>query len=213
MPTSATITSGDNPFQIPILHYLDDFDHSSSHPSSILPNPMEALLSLGPYWLNCNLDAFRGLLQQTLLLKGSILCVIPFAIYQKAPPRFLIMVVNSKVFVTNLPVDEMDKLHCYAHNGPIASSCQSIHTYASNAATSDAKLSTKPSESQVPCLPHGPPEIGTFDREIKQVIAQGLCEDGLYVLRDTPMALAATVGVSRKASFELWHNRLGHVSF
>ncbi|GKA49539.1 retrovirus-related pol polyprotein from transposon TNT 1-94 [Tanacetum coccineum] len=51
------------------------------------------------------------------------------------------------------------------------------------------------------------------DRETKQVIAQGLCEDGLYVLRDTPMALAATVGVSRKASFELWHNRLGHVSF
>ncbi|GJW73239.1 retrovirus-related pol polyprotein from transposon TNT 1-94 [Tanacetum coccineum] len=52
-----------------------------------------------------------------------------------------------------------------------------------------------------------------LDRETKQVIAQGLCEDGLYVLRDTPMALAATVGVSRKASFELWHNRLGHVSF
>ncbi|GJY88265.1 hypothetical protein Tco_0502893 [Tanacetum coccineum] len=49
------------------------------------------------------------------------------------------------------------------------------------------------------------------DRETKQVIAQGLCEDGLYVLRDTPMALAATVGVSRKASFELWHNRLGHL--
>ncbi|PWA58588.1 zinc finger, CCHC-type [Artemisia annua] len=52
-----------------------------------------------------------------------------------------------------------------------------------------------------------------FFGETVQVIAQGLCEDGLYVLRDTPMALAATVGVSRQASFELWHNRLGHVSF
>ncbi|GJW06274.1 retrovirus-related pol polyprotein from transposon TNT 1-94 [Tanacetum coccineum] len=57
------------------------------------------------------------------------------------------------------------------------------------------------------------PFFNIQDRETKQVIAQGLCEDGLYVLRDTPMALAATVGVSRKASFELWHNRLGHVSF
>ncbi|GKE77254.1 retrovirus-related pol polyprotein from transposon TNT 1-94 [Tanacetum coccineum] len=52
------------------------------------------------------------------------------------------------------------------------------------------------------------------DRESKQVIAKGLCEDGLYVLRDGPTALvASSSGVSNKASFELWHNRLGHISF
>ncbi|GJQ93839.1 retrovirus-related pol polyprotein from transposon RE1 [Tanacetum coccineum] len=101
---------------------------------------------------------FRDCSSASLLLKGSILCVIPFAIYQKAPPRFLIMVVNSK---------------------------------------------DKPSLSV-------PATQGHPDWETKQVITQGLCEDGLYVLRDTPMALAATVGVPRKASFKLWHNRLGH---
>lgn len=47
----------------------------------------------------------------------------------------------------------------------------------------------------------------------KQVKAQGLCEDGLYFLRDTPMALTATSGVSKKPYFELWHNHFGHVSF
>lgn len=51
------------------------------------------------------------------------------------------------------------------------------------------------------------------DREPKQVLAQGLCEDGLYVLRDTPLALMASSGVSKKAPFELWHNHLGHVYF
>ena len=45
------------------------------------------------------------------------------------------------------------------------------------------------------------------------MIARGLCEDGLYVLRDASMALMATSGVSRKASFDLWHNRLGHIHF
>ncbi|GJS78139.1 hypothetical protein Tco_0728020 [Tanacetum coccineum] len=55
------------------------------------------------------------------------------------------------------------------------------------------------------------PFFNIQDWETKQVIAQGLCEDGLYALRDTPMALAEIVGVSRKASFELWHNRLGHL--
>ncbi|GJS09734.1 zinc finger, CCHC-type containing LTR copia-type gag-polypeptide [Tanacetum coccineum] len=47
--------------------------------------------------------------------------------------------------------------------------------------------------------------------EKQKVISTRLCVRCAYVLRDTPMALAATVGVSRKASFELWHNRLGHV--
>ncbi|GKA31556.1 retrovirus-related pol polyprotein from transposon TNT 1-94 [Tanacetum coccineum] len=124
-------------------------------------------------------------------------------------------------------------------NGHYASSCPSLHTYASNAATSDANLAqaftsqchvtqghpdwyvdsgaTAHMTSSPDNVSHSAPHSGNMrvfsDRETKQVIAQGLCEDGLYVLRDTPMALAATVGVSRKASFELWHNRLGHVSF
>ncbi|KAI3514490.1 hypothetical protein L1887_12931 [Cichorium endivia] len=57
------------------------------------------------------------------------------------------------------------------------------------------------------------PFFNIQDRKTKQVIAQGLCEDGLYVLRDTPMALLATSGVSKQAPFEIWHIRLGHVSF
>lgn len=43
------------------------------------------------------------------------------------------------------------------------------------------------------------------DRASKQVIAQGKCENGLYVLRDGPTALVAFSGVSDKASFELWY--------
>ncbi|GJV61904.1 retrovirus-related pol polyprotein from transposon TNT 1-94 [Tanacetum coccineum] len=81
-------------------------------------------------------------------------------------------------------------------NRHYASSCPDLHTYASNISTSDANLAQ-----------------AFTDRASKQVIAQGRCEDGLYVLRDAPMALMATSGVSRQASFELWHNRLGHVSF
>ncbi|GJV49743.1 putative RNA-directed DNA polymerase [Tanacetum coccineum] len=117
-------------------------------------------------------------------------------------------------------------------NGHYASSCPSLHTYASNAATSDANLAqaftsqchvtqghpdwyvdsgaTAHMTSSPDNVSHSAALIR--DRETKQVIAQGLCEDGLYVLRDTPMALAATVGVSRKASFELWHNRQWHTS-
>ena len=45
------------------------------------------------------------------------------------------------------------------------------------------------------------------------MISQGHCEDGLYVLRDDPKALMAISKLSNKAPFELWHNRLGHVSF
>ena len=49
------------------------------------------------------------------------------------------------------------------------------------------------------------------DRTTKQVLARGTCVDGLYVLQNEPQALVA--GVSNKASYELWHARLGHVSF
>ncbi|KAI3765987.1 hypothetical protein L2E82_16034 [Cichorium intybus] len=57
------------------------------------------------------------------------------------------------------------------------------------------------------------PFFNIQDRDSKQVIAQGLCEDGLYVLRDGPTALFAVSSVPKKASFELWHSRLGHISF
>ncbi|KAJ9557137.1 hypothetical protein OSB04_011751 [Centaurea solstitialis] len=48
------------------------------------------------------------------------------------------------------------------------------------------------------------------DRRMKQPLAQGRCENRLYVLRTKPYALVAT---SSRASYELWHARLGHINF
>lgn len=45
------------------------------------------------------------------------------------------------------------------------------------------------------------------------VLAQGCCEDGLYVLTSSPKALFASTKALLKASFEFWHSRLGHVYF
>ncbi|GJT55788.1 zinc finger, CCHC-type containing LTR copia-type gag-polypeptide [Tanacetum coccineum] len=47
----------------------------------------------------------------------------------------------------------------------------------------------------------------------KQVLARGSCENGLYVLKDEHHALVSTTCVPKKASYELWHALLGHVSF
>lgn len=49
------------------------------------------------------------------------------------------------------------------------------------------------------------------DRNTKQVLARGTCTDGLYVLKNGPQAFVADV--SNKASYELWHAHLGHISF
>ncbi|KAJ0878802.1 hypothetical protein HanRHA438_Chr10g0443981 [Helianthus annuus] len=49
------------------------------------------------------------------------------------------------------------------------------------------------------------------DRVTKQVLAKETCADGLYVLKDGLRAFVADV--SNKASFELWHACLGHISF
>ncbi|KAK9049437.1 hypothetical protein SSX86_031595 [Deinandra increscens subsp. villosa] len=49
------------------------------------------------------------------------------------------------------------------------------------------------------------------DRMTKEIVAQGRCEDGLYVLQNPNKALVASVSCP-KASFEEWHARLGHVS-
>ncbi|KAJ0726006.1 putative RNA-directed DNA polymerase [Helianthus annuus] len=49
------------------------------------------------------------------------------------------------------------------------------------------------------------------DWKTKQVLAKGTCEKGLYVLKDEPRAFVAEV--SNKASYVLWHARLGHVSY
>ncbi|GJV88661.1 retrovirus-related pol polyprotein from transposon TNT 1-94 [Tanacetum coccineum] len=51
------------------------------------------------------------------------------------------------------------------------------------------------------------------DRKTKRVLARGHCEHGLYVLKDEPTAFIATAKVIKPASYELWHARLGHVSF
>lgn len=46
----------------------------------------------------------------------------------------------------------------------------------------------------------------------RQVLTQGKCDHGLYVLDTTPKAYAFVVGAKPRGSFELWHSRLGHVS-
>ncbi|KAG6389173.1 hypothetical protein SASPL_150632 [Salvia splendens] len=48
-------------------------------------------------------------------------------------------------------------------------------------------------------------------RENQHILAQGSRMDGLYLLDDTKSALVAAR--TPKASFELWHSRLGHVAF
>uniref|UniRef100_A0A251RWD9 Putative zinc finger, CCHC-type n=1 Tax=Helianthus annuus TaxID=4232 RepID=A0A251RWD9_HELAN len=55
-------------------------------------------------------------------------------------------------------------------------------------------------------------ENSTPDRRTKQTIAKGCREDGLYVLRDNHEALVSSHSCP-KASFEIWHSRLGHVNF
>ncbi|KAG6423270.1 hypothetical protein SASPL_113661 [Salvia splendens] len=47
--------------------------------------------------------------------------------------------------------------------------------------------------------------------ENQHILAQGSRRDGLYVLDDTKSALVTAR--TPKASFELWHSRLGHVAF
>ncbi|KAJ9546703.1 hypothetical protein OSB04_019246 [Centaurea solstitialis] len=51
------------------------------------------------------------------------------------------------------------------------------------------------------------------DRLTRRVLAQGRCDRGLYVLSAAPKAYAFFARTKSKASFELWHSRLGHVSF
>lgn len=51
------------------------------------------------------------------------------------------------------------------------------------------------------------PFFNIQDRKTKRVLARGSCENGLYVLKDEPHALVATTGVSKRASYELWHAR------
>uniref|UniRef100_A0A251TUQ9 Putative zinc finger, CCHC-type n=1 Tax=Helianthus annuus TaxID=4232 RepID=A0A251TUQ9_HELAN len=50
------------------------------------------------------------------------------------------------------------------------------------------------------------------DRHTKQVLARGRCENGLYILQPGHHALVSSSS-RPKASFEVWHSRLGHVHF
>lgn len=45
------------------------------------------------------------------------------------------------------------------------------------------------------------------------MIDKCICEDELYVLRDSPTSLVIVFGVLNKASFELWHSHLGNIYF
>lgn len=52
------------------------------------------------------------------------------------------------------------------------------------------------------------------NRITKQILAYGKFENGLYVLeRGHPALIAALTYKVAKASFNLWHLRLGHVTF
>lgn len=56
------------------------------------------------------------------------------------------------------------------------------------------------------------PHFFIQDRLTKQVLARGKGENGLYVLQTGHEAFVASTR-SPKASYEVWHTRLGHVSF
>ncbi|KAJ9550336.1 hypothetical protein OSB04_014381 [Centaurea solstitialis] len=57
------------------------------------------------------------------------------------------------------------------------------------------------------------PHFYIQDRKTKRVLAQGRCNHGLYVLSTGPQTFFASTRSELKASFELWHARLGHVSY
>ncbi|KAJ9561510.1 hypothetical protein OSB04_006670 [Centaurea solstitialis] len=57
------------------------------------------------------------------------------------------------------------------------------------------------------------PHFYIQDRKTKRVLAQGRCNHGLYVLSTSPQTFFASTKSELKASFELWHARLGHVSY
>ncbi|KAK1424653.1 hypothetical protein QVD17_19987 [Tagetes erecta] len=56
------------------------------------------------------------------------------------------------------------------------------------------------------------PNFFIQDRQTKRVLARGCREEGLYVLNTNHEALVASPSCP-KASYEIWHSRLGHVSF
>lgn len=52
------------------------------------------------------------------------------------------------------------------------------------------------------------PYFHIHDRTTKQVLVKGRCQQGLYVLHNSPQEFFATSGSNNnKASFELWHTR------
>nr|KYP48069.1 Retrovirus-related Pol polyprotein from transposon TNT 1-94 [Cajanus cajan] len=51
------------------------------------------------------------------------------------------------------------------------------------------------------------------NRKTGRVLARERCDQGLYVMNQGPQALLTTSSSLPRASFELWHSRLGHVNF
>lgn len=51
------------------------------------------------------------------------------------------------------------------------------------------------------------------DSVTKDILAKGKHKDGLYILSPGHETLVVSVYSPTKASFELWHKRLGHVAF
>lgn len=49
------------------------------------------------------------------------------------------------------------------------------------------------------------PFFTIYDRQTKQVLAKGKCENGLYVLKERPQAFVESHGITNQTSYELWH--------
>ncbi|GKA96928.1 zinc finger, CCHC-type containing LTR copia-type gag-polypeptide [Tanacetum coccineum] len=227
---SATITSGDQSIPNPAFTTWNDFDQRAVILLNSSLTEEAAAEVLGLTTAHANLDCFRDLdcLQTATLFEKdpfsvtkTALATFPWTCYPQAksedvlkslhgsatpPAAFFSQQSSSRSSLEDVNNANKTLLkggrasnsnggrgrggrrppHCQLcrTNGHYASSCPSLHTYASNAATSDANLAQ------------------AFTSQCH--VTQG------HTQIDTPMALAATVGVSRKASFELWHNHLGH---
>nr|GEY81253.1 zinc finger, CCHC-type, Gag-polypeptide of LTR copia-type [Tanacetum cinerariifolium] len=91
-------------------------------------------------------------------------------------------------------------------NGYYASACPSLAIYATQASTTDESLA-KAFHAQCYVNTNSP----DWTRTPKRFLLE--CENRLYVLKDEHRAFVATTTNSKKASYKLWHTRLGHVSF
>ncbi|KAJ9552360.1 hypothetical protein OSB04_016405 [Centaurea solstitialis] len=129
--------------------------------------------------------------------------------------------------------------HCQLcrQDGHYANRCPDLNTFAQRGPSIDANLAQAFHEKcnvhdnssdwfvDSGASAHMTPSTATLDssmpytgndhnRRTKDILARGRCDNGLYVLEQGHKALMAGLKSNRlRASYELWHNRLGHVAF